>query len=259
MTKEGRRPFRTLVNNLIAVALIGCATMPIVNYNTTKNVIATQIGIPLDCPKPPEAVNGIYPFDAVAVLGAGMALQKDTNMYGPNTFEKGRLTAAALLYLAGYSDTIVLHVGKQKPGVDPNLELLFLQEKVWNLSDQTVTLPDNAVIMDTESVNTASSLQISAQQINTYGWERVLYVSDEFHLEKRVPVLACEYGIAGSYMSVEDIYALYSPDGVPALKKRNKGQGMAWRKIMEEIKLWSMIIDPQQRLQIRYKDWKFEK
>lgn len=259
MVKERRKPFHTFANAMLAVALIGSAALPIVNYRATKNIIAAEMGIPLDCPKPPEAVNGIYPFDAIAVLGAGMALQKDTNQYGPNTFEKDRLTAAALLYLAGYTDTIVLHVGKQKPGVDPLLELQYLKEKVWDLSHQTVALPDTAVIMDTESVNTASSLQISAEQTKQFGWGSVLYVSDDFHLAKRVPVLACEFGIAGSFLSVEDIYAMYLPDEFVKIKKRNKSEGMAWRKFMEEIKLWSMIIDPKQRLQIRYKDWKFEK
>lgn len=257
MVKEQRKPFRTFANTMLAMAIIGASSLPIMNYQTTKNVIAAEIGIPLDCPKPPESVNGIYPFDAVAVLGAGMAIQKDTGLYGPNTFEKGRLTAAALLYLAGYTDTIVLHVGKQKPGVDPHLEVQFLREKVMELSHNTITIPEQAIILETDSVNTASSLQVSKQHIEEHGWGNVLYVSDEFHLAKRIPVIACEYGISGSYLSVEEIYEMYNPEGVQSLRKRNKGKGMAWRKFMEEVKLWSMIIDPNQQLQIKYKEWKF--
>ncbi len=109
------------------------------------------------------------PADAILVLGAAQYNGWPTRAF------RARLDHAAALFRQGYAPTIVLVGGKTDRDLESEAEAgaRYLREQ---------GIPDTALIVVPVGRNTWQSIEAAAQPLHERGVQRLLVVSDGFHL-----------------------------------------------------------------------------
>lgn len=201
---------RAIIRGAVIGGLVGLAVLPPI---ANRDVIALASGLDKSSPSCAEGVSPSntegYPYDAIAVLGAGMTNDVNGNIV-PSKFETRRLYAAAVLWLTHTAPNIVLLDGHQSPDVDPNINKIKLQEIVRHLSGYTVEIPLSAIQVETESLNTtenARQMKILAEKNN---WKKIAVDTDEFHIMRAV-LNFCISNMAVTGFPVEDVMAEWAP------------------------------------------------
>lgn len=157
-------------------------------------------------PKDPD-----HPFDAIAIPGAGSTRALDGNIV-PSEAGQIRLQAGARAYLAGYAPTIILLDGVARPGEDPSMNKRYLQRL---LGDNGQMIPDEAILEEHDSINTATNMKKLAKIVEEKGIKGVVIVSSASHV-LRATVLACANGVKASSLPAEDILIKQDPKKEPA-------------------------------------------
>ena len=104
-----RRTFLTL-------AVVGGAAALFSRHKNTVRTLIALSGGTVDWVSGLEKRQGNFPYDTIAVPGAGVVINEDGSAE-PNEFEKLRLEAATLAYIYGFAPKIILLDGAMGPQV----------------------------------------------------------------------------------------------------------------------------------------------
>lgn len=199
MGKEN--PLRRAVKNTIAILLLSLpVSLPVAHHDSTTRVIKALKGKDLSCSSG-ESVYAGYPFDLIAVPGAGTYIDEDGSTQ-LSSIEKGRLRAAAHAYISGYAPSIILLHGYGD--LASSLAREYLQEQVTEISEHTKALDNNSIFVDKESINTATNMKYLADFVADKELKKVLLITDKFH-SQRAQILACNYGVNSQILTVEEL------------------------------------------------------
>lgn len=217
---------RAVIRGAVIGGLVGLAVLPPI---ANRDVIALASSLDKDSPSCAEGVSPSstegYPYDAIAVLGAGMTNDANGNIV-PSKFETRRLYAAAVLWLTHTAPNIVLLDGHQSPDVDTNINKIKLQEIVRHLSGYTVEIPLSAIQVETESLNTTENAQQMKLIAEKNNWKKIAVDTDEFHIMRAV-LNFCINNMAVTGFPVEDVMAEWAPyveDQINSVNRFSSGQ-----------------------------------
>ncbi len=168
---------------LIAVSMIQPAAP--VDRRTALEVVAAMslvfvIGLPLLQMAFFGTTDYRRPADAVVVFGARVR-----NDGAPSLTLANRVTTAAELYRDGLVDTVVMTGGIEPSGID---ETIVMRDLAIQLG-----VPSDAIILDPGGVNTNASVANTVRIFRENGLDRVLAVSQFYHL----PRIKLAYARAG--------------------------------------------------------------
>lgn len=121
------------------------------------------------------------PVDAIVVLGAAQYNGRPSNVLS------ARLDHALDLYERGFAPTIVLTGGKAEGDV-------YTEAETGNMYLQERGVPGSAILMESEGRDTWTSMQGVADVLRGTDIQRILLVSDGFHL-LRSELMARELGL----------------------------------------------------------------
>jgi uncharacterized SAM-binding protein YcdF (DUF218 family) len=122
------------------------------------------------------------PADAIVVLGAAQYRGR------PSPVLRARLDHAVALFAQGYAPRLVLSGGTAEG--DTQSEAAVARQYVMRAG-----VPDSSILLESDGRTTEQSLRAVAQLLRVRGLERVILVSDPFHLF-RTTVVARRYGLA---------------------------------------------------------------
>ncbi|MBP7929910.1 MAG: YdcF family protein [Acidimicrobiia bacterium] len=125
--------------------------------------------------------DGAAPADAIVVMGAAQY-----NGH-PSSVLQARLDHAAELYQEGIADTVVVTGGRQEGDA-------YSEAQASANTLATLGVPQDAVIREDRGSNSWQSLQEVDKIAEENGWDRVVIVSDGFHLE-RLKEISDELGL----------------------------------------------------------------
>lgn len=199
-----------IIRGAVIGGLVGLAVLPPI---ANRDIVGLATGLDRGSPSCADGISPSntegYPYDVIAVLGAGMT--NDVNGYViPSKFETRRLYAAAILWLTHTAPHIVLLDGYQGPDADPNINKIKLQEIVRHLSGYTVEIPLSAIEVETESLNTtenARQMKLIAEQNN---WKKIAVDTDQFHIMRAV-LNFCINNMSVTGFPVEDVVTQWAP------------------------------------------------
>lgn len=132
----------------------------------------------------------VRPVDAIVVLGAAQYNGRPSNVLA------ARLDHALDLYERGFAPTIVVTGGKAEGDAYTEAEsgFMYLQER---------GVPGSAILMESEGRDTWTSMQGVAEVLRGTDIQRILLVSDGFHL-LRSELMARELGLEPYSSAVPD-------------------------------------------------------
>ncbi len=201
--RSERPSFREVVRKTALFITLWVLVQPMFNPDTVGLVIDAAMGKTPDCSSGKPSNTEGYPYDLIIVPGGGVYEDGD-GVYKPNTYQRARLDAAAYAYVGGYAQDILLSGGDPDLGVDMNLSKNYLQGRVLIYSDGEKSLDDSHVVIEDESINTATGMAKVPKIMDELGAEKALVVSHKSHIN-RAEIMACNYGVNAKSMSVEGI------------------------------------------------------
>ena len=225
---------RTAANRLClaAASAIVLATLPpTLHFDNTVRVITALLTNKTGCADGVRASNPNYPFDAIAVPGAGVSRMPDGS-HIPTDDGQTRLRAAAIAFSAGVAPRIILLDGVEHPGTSETyLRIQFSQLTAGS------EIPDKTILVDGNSTNTATNMKELRKIINEHRIGTVVMVTNKYHIPRSV-LLACANGVATSPLAAEDLLPEESPRGINA--------AVPWKERVEVLfQLW----DPKGEIQ----------
>lgn len=224
-----------IIRGTVIGGLVGLAVLPPI---ANRDIVVLASGLDKDTPSCADGVSPSntegYPYDVIAVPGAGMTNDVNGNII-PSKFETRRLYAAAILWLTHTAPHIVLLDGYQGPDADPNINKIKLQEIVRHLSGYTVEIPLSAIEVETESLNTtenARQMRILAEKNN---WKKIAVETDQFHIMRAV-LNFCISNMSVTGFPVEDVVTQWAPyieDQINSVNRFSPGQVKRQMKELE--------------------------
>jgi len=253
--------FKKAINiGLISIALLGLIGTPFRNSETSQMVVSALIQHESVYCTIPEAHPGEAPFDAALVPGSGVYFDDDELAYVPNTFQRRRNRAVALAYVGGMilhyevdgPPVIIMLDGEVAPGIDKNINKKDVQAQVISISQGAVALPDEAIIIENNSINTATNMREAKELVDQFGLGNVLVITDDFHL-LRSQLLACANNIPSAGLSVEQLTAQFDSTNFRTVDAPNRTIQMKFRQAKELLEVLSLPWDPQGNVSIALK------
>lgn len=210
-SRERRRFNKIVISTALLLGFLGLAIVPpIVNFETTARVVTHFItGEKIDCSQNVLPINTSKPYDAIVIPGAGF--YKENGNFIPNTAERKRLLAGALEYVNGKSDVIILQDGILPQGADQNITREWLKAYIRVISEFTMEIPDEAIIVDEKSFNTASGMSELKKNSEKYGTRNYLVIDSKTHGNRSVAD-GCDLGLAMTWEEAETLTALIDPN-----------------------------------------------
>lgn len=220
---------------------------PIVNFENTQRVTGALFGEDVSCGEGIELNNPQYRFDAIVVPGAGR-LQTADGTFEPTEYGKLRLEAAAILYVHDFAPMVILLNGVGKSEEDTFTEVRYLQDKVQELTGNDTGIPDEAILMDDTSINTATNMSELARIAVEYGLQNVVIDTNEFQSDRAV-LFACVYGesvgLSVSSLPAERVVASKYPERADELAGWNDTEQMKVIQAKETAEVALIVWDPK--------------
>lgn len=206
-SRERKRFNKIVISTALLLGFLGLAIVPpIVNFETTARVATHFItGEKIDCAQNVLPSNLITPYDAIVIPGGNGAYD-----LLPNKAQKIRLLAGAVAYVNGESEIIILHDGKLPKGADPKTTTKYLQAYVRIISRHTMEIPEDNIIVDNTSINTASGMIELDKIDHRYGFRKHLLITNSYHGD-RATLYGCNRNIAISWKEAEKLAAMVDP------------------------------------------------
>jgi hypothetical protein len=169
-----------------------------------------------------EILPHLQKYDAIAVFGAGTYIDSE-GVERPNDYQVGRLKAAAAIYAAGYSNTIILIDGGTGEVVQSSTELL--SSSVSDFSDGALSITEANVISLGPSFSTADEVHHLKGYMQRNNFKKILAVSDIFHHD-RLRLLTKGNEMEIDFAPTECVAQSYYPEDIELLTERNKSAEM---------------------------------
>lgn len=188
----------------------------LVHTENALRVTGAVLGKTVDCGSGVEPNNQQgFPYDAIAVPGAGVIKAKD-GTYKQNAYGEMRLKAAAIAYYWGLAPIIVLLDGQSGPQ-SYNSSIKTLQEAYADLAGEGETIPAGAILAEDKSINTATNMAELSVLSDEHNLRKILIETNRSHLT-RATLLACARELAASPLSAESL-TLENAPRMPRLKR----------------------------------------
>ncbi|KKU83442.1 hypothetical protein A2973_03460 [Candidatus Gottesmanbacteria bacterium RIFCSPLOWO2_01_FULL_49_10] len=240
--KEAMRQARGLVvRTTLAISLL--AAKPLSDLDHTSRVLAAARGQEVSCYEPMYPEQDVYPYDAIVVPGSGVQMSLEGHVV-PDYFEQLRLEAAAIAVIRKKAPGVVLLDGVSSPQIDPFINRTYLQKEIQKLSEGTIVLPDNAVIVENHSINTATNMQRLSELAVLYNLRTFLLITNEFQI-RRAEIFACAYGNNAYPVAAEGVIADFDPERRAYLDELYASPSMKPIMLKEEIGIAVSLYDPQ--------------
>jgi uncharacterized SAM-binding protein YcdF (DUF218 family) len=242
----GRRKTLLILKAAGALTALGIILPPVLHFENTVRIIGTLSGAEVDCIGGVQPQDSKYKADAIVVPGAGIVREKDGTLE-PNEYGRIRLEAAAIAFFNKEAPLIILLDGKTGSDDEQPAPVKYLQKMYTALNNGKDLIPEDALIVENKSVNTATNMQELTKIAEQKSIQLVLVVTNDFHRD-RATLLACANGLAAVSVSAEDTVIANSPERKTEVEKiRKRGDDENRKEIPEVIsQLWS----PKGRLQI---------
>lgn len=257
--KDTRRIYADIVSTGILVFGLLAIGIPLINHSVSAQVLTVANGGEMTCGTAPQGENINYkPADALAILGAGMRLT-DYGAWVDNKYEDERLNAGAGLIVAGFvkpdADIVILD-GVLPDGANKKLSENYLKQRVGELSNNVYSIDKQDVIVDHDSVNTPTGMDVLKQLAEDHHWEHILIVTHANHVQ-RAELDAYLRDLCNiSFMSVEDYAKLFNPTLSAELETRNETPQGKMRELREEVAFLLHMYDPEWKIRTMYKSTK---
>ena len=222
---------------LLTIAVVG---KPFLERENTDLALQALAGNQIQCANGVDTLDQRYPYDAIVVPGAGL-IEKSKGVFVPSSFGEMRLEGAAIAYERELAPTIILLEGKMNPG-EELVDTRYIQKIYKGLTGKTV--PDNQIIVETESINTATNMEKLRKILTDYGLKKVVIVTNEFH-EPRSILFACKRGIAAYPLSAEDLIVSQNSMSTQAIRIINESPGNKDIKRKEALEILLAIWDTE--------------
>lgn len=213
-------PGKSLINIsalLLTIAMVG---KPFIDTSNTQLALQALAGNQIQCANGIDPLDPRYPYDAIVVPGAGLIEISEGN-YVPSHSAEMRLEGAAIAFERKLAPIIILLDGKMNPG-EELVDTRYVQKIYKELTGKTI--PNNKIIVETESINTATNMEQLKKILTDYGFKKVVIVTNEFH-EPRSILFACRRGIAAYPLSAEDLIVSQNPMSIQAIHIVNESSG----------------------------------
>lgn len=210
---------------LAAIAAIALA-VPIGNFDNTMRVGEALLANTTGCGDGVGPNDQNYPFDAIAVPGAGVSLETDGS-HLPTGDGQTRLRAAAVAFSEGMAPRIILLAGAGDPGIS--------EAYLRKLTDNS-EIPNGAILVEGNSTNTATNMRELRRIVDEHQIKKVAMVTNMYHGLRSV-LLSCANGVATFLLPAEDVLAEDSR-GIPA--------AVRWK---ERLAVFSQLWDPTGEIQ----------
>lgn len=229
-----RKVTRRVFLGILAGTAVG---FPFLHPESTLRAMGAILGKSVDCGNNKEPQGSKYPFDAIVVPGAGIVETIDGN-HTPSELGKMRLEAAAIAYSKGLAPSIVLVGWENTPKENGFTQKIYLQDAFKKLTGNLI--PDEAILIEGLSINTATNME----ELSKHNIKTALIVTNRFHKE-RSTLFACEYGIAASSLSAEDLILKQDPTRAEAIRAMYDSWEIKLAQAKEELELVLAIWDPK--------------
>lgn len=209
MSLERRISRRRFLEVALGFSVAAVAEPYLVAGENAGRVIGSLLGNGVDCTNNKESQNPQYPADAIAVPSGGIKWT-DNGSCELKEDSKTRLEAAAIAYLNRLAPLIVL-LGVEKSPTDENLSKVYLQQAFSRLTENKRSIPEEAIVMENNSINTATNMREFSEIAEEREIKKVLIVTSSFH-EDRATLLACANNVAAYSVSAEELVTSQSLD-----------------------------------------------
>ena len=240
------------VNRRFILRAIGLGTaglvvvLPLLHIDNTLRVFrSVALGEKVDCVPDTEGEVKNYPFDAIVVPGGG-TVTTPQGAHIPNYYQQLRLDGAAIAYSKNLAPRIILLDGAKGPLEDGLTSKTYLQESLRRLAGGNASLPDEAIIIENRSINTATNMRELRKIVAAQNIKKVLIVTNEYH-ERRATLLSCEYGVPASSSSAEDLILEVDPERKGEIHNLYHTSEVRIIKTKEELEVIWSLWDPKAR------------
>jgi hypothetical protein len=236
---------------LYSLALIGFFGLPLNNINNTERVLSVLSGQEtVDCTIGDPTTRSPQ-FEAILIPGSSVSYDEIDETFKPDKFQGRRDRAAALAYVSGLVEpyeqggppVIYLLNGDLGSDGDPTVSARDVQEQVSLISGGTIQLPSEAIVVESNSINTATNMKEAKKILDHFGIDNALIVTDDFHLIRSV-LYACASNIHASGMSVEELTELFDPKNIEEINAPNLTLTMKLKRLKEFLEIVESIWDP---------------
>jgi uncharacterized SAM-binding protein YcdF (DUF218 family) len=167
--RVNRRQFIRFAGYGLAAYVVG---RPLWQLEQTTRIIRALAGQPVDCSGNPEQGRE-YPYDVIAVPGSGI-VSDENGGYIPDAHSRLRLEGAAIVYEQQQAPNIVLLNGMPYPPNDGMREKEYIQH--YAAGALGIDIPDDAIILEQQSINTATNFSQLRTMLDNIGLHRSLVV-----------------------------------------------------------------------------------
>lgn len=240
--KEAFRQARGAILKItLAISLL--AAKPLSDLDHTSRVLAAARGQEVSCYEPIYAEQDDYPYDAIVVPGGGAQMSPEGYVV-PSDFEQIRLEAAAIAFTKKIAPKLILLDGAMDPQVDPSMNRRYLQNKILSLSEGTIVLPDDSVIVENNSINTATNMRALSELAALHDMRTFFLITNVFQLV-RAEIFACAYGNNAYPAAAEGIIADFDPARKAGFDQLYASPSMIPIIRKEEVGIAVSLYDPQ--------------
>lgn len=205
---------RLLVDSIFGWGLSKLVGLPLLHPERTYDVYKSAFTGVASCDENVESLDPNYPFDVIAVPGAGSINKNGT--FSPNPHGALRLEAAAIAYHLKLAPSIILLDGKADPKAH-DANVTALQAAYEKLAGEGQRIPEDHIFTDRSSTNTATNIGELKEAILENGWRNVLMESNKSHII-RAASLSCARGIPTGSVTAESLFERLYPgveNGLP--------------------------------------------
>lgn len=213
------------------------------NPQNTELVYKYYTDQSVECFNRVDSENEAYPFDAIVVLSGGVGLTPEGESI-PNDFYKLRLEAAAISYIRGQAPRIIIHDGKMDTSIDPSTSQRFLKEEVSRLSGGKTELPDNAIIQEKDSLNTAGNIFELSKLVEQFNLNNLFLISNFFHLD-RATMNSCARDLNVYPKAAEDIIIEFDPSREGLIREFYASKQLDNLILKENLVILESLVDPE--------------
>lgn len=255
--RSSRQNHARLQKFKLKLASIGFAlsiTLPFLFYpDNSIRIIESIFGHTVECANGIEPKNSGYLADAIVIPGGGGDGDNNSN-FEPSPMAKLRLQAGAIAYERHVAPYIILLDGKSDPQQDQFMSRTYLKSWYKYHVGHTSTIPNDHILLESNSINTATNMAALGAIKNQYGFKSVIIVTNSYH-RNRATLLACNYGTPAFSLSAEELIKDNDPSQANYLDDLYSTKAIKNEQLKEGIETALMYVDPKGVIPTKIKEF----
>lgn len=203
-----------------------------------------------------------YPFDVIAVLGAGITREEEHII--PTPGGKRRAMAGVIAWNQGLAPTIVFLGGKTPKAVkqfgenvpsEAHAMMHYVTQWCINNEGLTATIPAWAMVGEHQSTTTQENMLLLQDMAAQYDWGRIAVLTEQHHMERALDATGELTKIAQvTPMYAEGRFGFLSPLLAVQMQREYIGTHGRVRQLMQGANRLVTKLDPSGNMKQRVKD-----